>query len=166
MNNSKEGVGSGWTLSFQSTETFLNVHLFLTECSLNATEWQAHFNYNLVIFFQFSGKSSIQIFHQIWGFKVKSLWITTHEINEKKPPGILNFIVPVPVRYPYTTLLHIGSGLIWILLSIYFLSVWTYSFFVLNVCTFLFNYFRIDVMLMDSFLCIQHVGFNVNDQYS
>ena len=58
------------------------------------------------------------------------------------------------VRYLCATLLQ----LIWILICIYFKQIELRVFF---VCSFLHNFFIIDVILMDSFLCMHRVGFNV-----
>ena len=86
---------TGWKFSFQSTETFLNVHGMLIETRisgtvqwpfsghlvpLNAAEWQAHFSDHSVIFFIFRVKNSKK--YQIRGFKLILLWITTHEIKK------------------------------------------------------------------------------------
>ena len=93
-----------WKFSLQSTETFLNVHWMLTECSQTVhriTEFRhcsvtfqwafsltdycwiaGTFQWPISIFFYLQ-KKKLKHFHQIMGSKVISLWITTHEKNLK-----------------------------------------------------------------------------------
>lgn len=95
------------------------------------------------------------IFHQIGGFESHSI-LDYNEWNTKKwrkkscsqaksNPGILVLSIPKPACYLLTTLLHTHFGWILILFNRIFL--------VLNVCSFLQNFFIIDFILMDSFVC-------------
>ena len=88
-----------------------------TECCWTAGTFQWPFRK----FFLFSGKKSKKKNHQIMGFKVILLWITTHEIKKKwgkkscpragSNQGILFHDVPKPVRY---------LCIIWLLICIHF----------------------------------------------
>ena len=136
---------TGWKFSFQSTETFLNVHWILTDCSLKSgfqalfsdlsvdiqSHWMLlngrHISVTIQYFFLIFRVKNSKNFHQIRGIKLILLWITTHEIKKKKlcPRRGLNqdifiLVVPKPVRYFCGMLLHIVSELIWILICIHF----------------------------------------------
>ena len=141
-------ISTGWKFSFQSTETFLNVHWMLTECSLKSgfqalfsdlsvdiqSHWMLlngrHISVTIQYFFLIFRVKNSKNFHQIRGIKLILLCFTTHEIKEKlkkklcpRPgsnQGILVLVVPNPVRYLCATLLHIVSELILILKCIHF----------------------------------------------
>ena len=73
--------------------------------------------------------------------------------------GILFLIVPklgtLPLRHPATV--NMNTYYVYILSRLNFGGF----FLVFNACSFLHNFFIIDVILMNSFLCMHHVGCNV-----
>ena len=104
-------------------------------------------------------KSHINKNYNAW----KKLKMDTKKIQRAvSNPDILSLLFFLPARYLFTTLLYISYDLIWILMHvcIYFKQFELRGFF-LNAYSFFHNFFIIDVILIDSFLCMHHVGFNV-----
>ena len=118
---------------------------------LNAAEWQAHFSDHSVTFFYLQWKISF-FFYQIRGFRVILLWITTHEIIKKNWGGkhahgqgrsqiccSLWLLICYVTSSPRCFISVTGQ---WIHFSQFELRVNM----VLYVCSFLHNFFIIDVI--------------------
>ena len=158
------------SIDWNISECPLNAHGMFTESivhwpfsghpvPLNAAECQAHFSDHSVIFFNFQEKKS-KYFHQIRGFKVILLWMTMHEIKKRGKVVPTGRVEP-GYSVPWCSLCHAASYRVWVNTNTYMYTFFSRFFLVFDVCLFLHNFFIIDVILIDSFLCMHHVGFNV-----
>ena len=62
---------------------------------------------------------------------------------------------------PWCSLCHAASYRVLVNMNTYMYTLLADFFLVFDVCLVLHNFFIIDVILIDSFLCMHHVGFNV-----